>query len=181
MKSFFRPFYLMFLLFKDDLPRLRTLFFVGVGNVFPDMFLFGRVRVYCLMLAGAKVSSPNTCIIRKGFFTENAANIEIGSYVQINRNCLISGHGRTRIGDHVFLSYNVQLFTISHQGEMHEKDLIGELNIDSHTVLYANTIILPNCHIGDHVVTAAGAVVTKSLPSRGIYGGNPAVFIKDYK
>lgn len=36
---------------------------------------------------------------------------------------------------------------------------------------------MPGVTIGDHVIVAAGSVVTKSIPSNCVVGGNPARFI----
>lgn len=41
-----------------------------------------------------------------------------------------------------------------------------------------NAIIMPGITIGDSVVIGSGAVVTKSVPSNCIVGGNPARIIK---
>lgn len=38
-------------------------------------------------------------------------------------------------------------------------------------------MILPGVTIGNNVVVAAGAVVTKDIPDNEIWGGNPAHFI----
>lgn len=42
----------------------------------------------------------------------------------------------------------------------------------------ARSIVLPGVRIGDEVVVAAGAVVTKDVPSRCIVAGNPAKVIR---
>ena len=42
-----------------------------------------------------------------------------------------------------------------------------------------NLTILPGVTVGNNVVVAAGAVVTKDLPDNGLYGGVPARKIKD--
>ncbi|MBY5978960.1 acyltransferase [Ferrimonas balearica] len=42
-----------------------------------------------------------------------------------------------------------------------------------------NSTILPGVTIADNCVIAAGSVVTKSIDSSGVYGGNPARFISD--
>lgn len=44
-----------------------------------------------------------------------------------------------------------------------------------------NSIILPGVKIGDNVIIAAGSVVTKSIPSGYIVGGNPAKIITDFE
>jgi acetyltransferase-like isoleucine patch superfamily enzyme len=46
----------------------------------------------------------------------------------------------------------------------------------------ANSMILPGVTIGDEVVVAAGAIVTKDIPHNTIVAGNPARIIrKDIK
>ena len=40
-----------------------------------------------------------------------------------------------------------------------------------------NVLIMPGVTIGDHVIVAAGSVVTKSIPSNSVVGGNPARYI----
>ncbi|WP_366416264.1 hypothetical protein [Novosphingobium sp. 32-60-15] len=41
--------------------------------------------------------------------------------------------------------------------------------------------MLPGVSIGDHSVVGAGAVVTKSFPSRSIIAGNPACLVGQVK
>ena len=47
-----------------------------------------------------------------------------------------------------------------------------------------NTILLPGVQIGSRVIVGAGSVVTKSVPSDMVVGGNPAKIIgrfEDYR
>lgn len=172
-----KHFYYLYLLFIDDLPRVRSLFFIGLGNFFPDTFFFSRVRVYFLILAGAKIKAPQTCIVRKGFFTEFAKNIYIGEHVQINRDCIISGHGKTTLGNRVLLSYGVKLLTIGHVGKLHDQDVIGEIQVGNNCVIYAGAVINYNVAIGEGVTVGANSVVMSSLQPNCTYAGNPARMI----
>ncbi|WP_222435305.1 acyltransferase [Puniceibacterium confluentis] len=42
----------------------------------------------------------------------------------------------------------------------------------------ARSIVMPGVTIGDHAIVAAGAIVTKDVPSRSIVAGNPARVIR---
>lgn len=45
--------------------------------------------------------------------------------------------------------------------------------IGDHTLIGANSTILPGVHIGNHVVVKAGTVVSKDIPDYAIAYGNP--------
>ena len=42
----------------------------------------------------------------------------------------------------------------------------------------ANATVIGDIEIGDNIIIGAGSVVTKSLPSNGVYVGNPAKLVK---
>lgn len=168
-----RPLFYLILLAKDDFPRIRTLLFVGLGNLLPDTFFFSRIRVYLLFLAGAKFSNPHTCIVRKGFFTEFAKNLRFGDFVQINRDCIISGHAKTEIGNHTFLSYGVKILSISHYGKNNDQDKIEEIIIGERVMIYAGTVIGQGARICDDCVIGANSVVSGHLSRPGTYLGIP--------
>jgi acetyltransferase-like isoleucine patch superfamily enzyme len=50
--------------------------------------------------------------------------------------------------------------------------------IGNNCVVGIGATILPGVRIGDEVVVAAGAVVTKDVPSKSIVAGNPAKIIR---
>lgn len=56
---------------------------------------------------------------------------------------------------------------------------IGKVFIGDNSFVGANTTILPNIHIGENVIIAAGSVITKSIPSNEVWGGVPAKKICD--
>lgn len=89
------------------------------------------------------------------------------------------------VGDNVTLAPNVKL--LAHDSSTcwvgaHTK--IGLVTIGNNVYVGMSTIVLCNVKIGDNVIIGANSVVTKSLPSNGVYAGNPAKFIcsfEDYK
>jgi len=108
--------------------------------------------------------------------------IEIGDHSELGTNCIIQSN--TFIGNNVIMGPDVKIYTKNHkfdrldlpiqdQGHTNEKTVIG-----NDVWLGANVIVLPGVTIGNHVVVAAGAVVTKDIPDYAIVGGIPAKVLK---
>jgi len=51
--------------------------------------------------------------------------------------------------------------------------------IGNNVCVGANSTVIGGINIGDNVIIEPGSVVTKSLESNAVYGGNPAVFIRN--
>ena len=51
----------------------------------------------------------------------------------------------------------------------------GPITIDRLAIIGANSVILPNVHIGEGTVVGAGSVVTKNLDPWGVYIGNKRI------
>ena len=87
--------------------------------------------------------------------------ITIGCNNQITKGVKIYTHG----GSHVarFLHPNFDCF--------------GKVTIGNWCYLGNNVLIMSGVTIGDHVLIAAGSVVTHSFNDRVVIGGNPARFI----
>ena len=56
--------------------------------------------------------------------------------------------------------------------------LVGEMKIGKDVFIGAKAIVLPGLFLADGTVIGAGAVVTKDTEPYGIYGGNPAKYLK---
>lgn len=108
--------------------------------------------------------------------------IEIGDFSEVGTNCIIQSN--TFIGNNVIMGPCVKIYTTNHiyesldipvqyQGLTREKVVIG-----NDVWLGANVVILPSVTIGNHVVVAAGAIVTKDIPDFAIVAGVPAKVIK---
>jgi acetyltransferase-like isoleucine patch superfamily enzyme len=95
-----------------------------------------------------------------------------------------------RIGENVFISYNVVLETSCPEliaiGDdsfigigtiviAHFKELGRGVRIGNQVFIGPGVIILPDVEIGDGAVVTAGSVVTSSVPAMTIVQGNPAV------
>ena len=55
------------------------------------------------------------------------------------------------------------------------------VHISNNAFIGAHSILLKGCSIGENSIVGAGSVVTRKIPANQIWGGNPAVFIKEIK
>ena len=63
-------------------------------------------------------------------------------------------------------------------------DVFGKVVIGDWVYIGNNALVMPGVTIGDHVLVAAGSVVTKSVPANMVVAGNPARVIcslEEYK
>lgn len=115
-----------------------------------------------------------------------SSKLEIGDYSGIGVNCIISG--KTTIGKNVMMGPECVFITRNHkfdeleipmqnQGYTQEKPI----KIEDDVWIGRRVIILPGVTVGKGSIVAAGAVVTKDIPSYVIGGGVPAKIIKHRK
>ena len=111
--------------------------------------------------------------------------------VTVGKNCRIltdkfgSEPWLISIGDNTTITAGV--FFLTHDGstwlmndEKGRRFLYRKVEVGSNVFIGVNSIILPGVKIEDNVIVAAGSVITKSIPSGVIVGGNPAKIIGDY-
>ena len=131
----------------------------------------------------------------------DATDLEVGESFKIwssHRKTLISGWGRLRIGDRVFVNCGTVIIAVkeivigddvafanecyvmdsnSHgvEGKPHVE---APVRIGNGTWLGNRAMVLPGVTIGSRVVVAAGAVVTKDVPDDVLVAGNPARVVR---
>lgn len=114
------------------------------------------------------------------FYTDFGKNITIGKNVFFNTGCTFQDRGGITIGDGTQIGQNVVLSTLNH-GIAPEKRHITypfPIVIGKNVWMGANATVVPGVTIGDNVVIAAGAVVTKDVPANAVVAGVPAKVIK---
>lgn len=161
---------------------LKILYFIG----FVRASWFG-VNVGSGAKIHPKVNIKLTTFIGNAHIA-NSVSMGEGSYI----NSGIISHAD--IGKYVSIAYNVLIGPTEHNTELPSMSpnspVIKSMQISSNLPIKkviiedevwigANTIILQGVNIGCGSVVAAGAVVTKDIPSMEVWGGIPAKKIKN--
>lgn len=128
------------------------------------------------------------------FFILFRTGVEYAKYlgVQVGVNCRIYSYKfgtepwLIEIGNNVTITSGVVFLT--HDGstwlirdKKGRRFLYRRIRIGNNIFIGINSIIMPGVIIEDNVVVAAGSVITKSIPSGKVVGGNPARIIGEFK
>lgn len=106
------------------------------------------------------------------------SRIEIGDNNTINQNVLLDGRGGLCIGNNVDIAQEVNIWTAEHDYNSSQYEgVTGKVIIEDYVWVASRATILPGCTLHKGSVVAAGAVVTKDVPSMAIVGGVPARII----
>lgn len=106
-------------------------------------------------------------------------NIFIGPRSNVGPNCILDGRSSAlQIGEDVGISAHAHIWTLEHDVNSDTLETkSGPVTIEDHVWISSRATILPGVTIGRGAVVAAGAVVTKDVPSMAIVGGVPAKII----
>jgi len=123
---------------------------------------FIRVDDGALIEIGDNVGVSNTCLWAK-------KKIKIGDNVKIGADCLIFD------SDMHSLNYEQRRLPFTDAMNAKSKEII----IGNDVFIGTRSIITKGVIIGDRSIIASGSVIVKDIPSDQIWGGNPAVFLKN--
>lgn len=127
-------------------------------------------------------STGKSLYIEPTFRCDYGYNIHVGENFYANFDCVFLDVCEIRIGDNCFIAPGVHIYTATHPLNPTERILGIEYGIPvqiGHNVwIGGRAVINPGVKIGNNVVIASGAVVTKDVPDRVVVGGNPARIIK---
>jgi maltose O-acetyltransferase len=121
--------------------------------------------------------------IAKTFNCDCGKNIFIGNDFTGNFNLTILDIREVCIGNNVMIGPNTLITTVGHpfspKGRRQYHASAKPVRIGNDVWIGGNVTILPGVTIGNNVVVAAGAVVTKDIPDNTLVGGIPAKKLKD--
>ena len=127
-------------------------------------------------------STGKNIYIEPNFICDYGYNIFVGENFYANFDCLILDTCPVVIGDKCMLAPGVHIYTATHPLMPDERNSGLEygkpVKIGHNVWLGGRSIINPGVTIGDNVVVASGAVVTKDIPDNVVVAGNPARMIK---
>lgn len=103
----------------------------------------------------------------------------VAQYFANSGNCYVQGINKVYIDDYTIFAPGVKIISANHdKKDYHTHDKTTQpVRIGKNCWLGTNSVILPGVELGDNVIVAAGAVVTKSFPSDVIIAGVPAKVI----
>lgn len=113
--------------------------------------------------------------LRLCFGMDIGKNVVIARTAHLDKNINPKG---IHIGDNTWVLRNVMILAHDYCRGTNGTGKRYETYIGKNCVIGVNSIVLPGVKIGDHCVIAAGAVVTKDVPSHSLVAGNPAKRLK---
>lgn len=127
-------------------------------------------------------STGQNIYIEPSFRCDYGHNIHVGDNFYANFDCVILDVAEVRFGTHCLLAPQVGIYTATHPLAPAERnsglELAKPITIGDNCWIGGHATINPGVHLGDNVVVASGAVVTKSFGDNVVIGGNPASVIK---
>jgi maltose O-acetyltransferase len=127
-------------------------------------------------------STKKNIYIEPTFRCDYGYNIHVGENFYANFDCVFLDVCEIQIGDNCFIAPGVHIYTATHPLDPYERISGNEygkpVTIGHNVWIGGRAVINPGVNIGNNVVIASGAVVTKNVPDNVVVGGNPAKIIK---
>ena len=124
----------------------------------------------------------NKVFVQPPFYCDYGINISVGENFFANYGCVILDVNKVKIGKNCMLAPCVKIFSATHPVRAEERyngvELGLPVTIGDNCWIGGGAIINPGVSIGNNVVVASGAVVTKSFGDNVLIGGCPAKIIK---
>ena len=124
----------------------------------------------------------DTVWMQPPFYCDYGTNIELGTRVFFNFNCVVLDVCQVRIGDYTLFGPAVQILTPLHplNAALRRHQEFGKpVEVGSDVWVGGGALILPGVRIGSRAVIGAGSVVTRDVPDGVFAAGNPCRVIRE--
>ncbi len=112
-------------------------------------------------------------------------SVTVGDNFFANYGCTFIDVAPITFGDNCLLGPNCQVYTVNHALDVKERnqgyEIPGKVTVGDNFWAGGSVVITPGVTLGNNVIAAAGAVITKSFGDNVLVGGNPARVIKNLK
>jgi maltose O-acetyltransferase len=119
--------------------------------------------------------------VQANFNCDYGKNIHVGHDFLSNYNLTILDMAPVNIGNNVMIGPNCGIYTVNHpmtpKGRRQYLAQAKPVTIGNDVWFGGSVTVLPGVTIGNNVVVAAGAVVTKDVPDNTLVAGVPAKII----
>jgi putative colanic acid biosynthesis acetyltransferase WcaF len=150
---------------------------IGAPLLASRMLYMSRLKVAVLRIFGARVGRG--VLVRPGVRVKFPWYLSIGDYSWIGEDAWIDNLAPVTIEANVCISQGVYLCTGNHDWRTHNMRLFHRpIILQEASWVGARSTLCPGVTLGCGAVVAVGSIVTRSIPSWQIYGGNPAGFIR---
>lgn len=130
-------------------------------------------------------SCPPDIEIVSPFHCDYGYNLHVGHHFYANTNCVFLDCAEIRIGNHVFLGPNVQIYTATHplDPELRKQGLenAAPIVIEDDVWIGGGTIINAGVTIGRGTTIGSGSIVTRDIPAHVVAAGNPCKVLRKLK
>ncbi|WP_315903251.1 sugar O-acetyltransferase [Photobacterium sp. TY1-4] len=127
-------------------------------------------------------STGDNILVEPTFRCDYGENIHVGENFYANFGCVILDVAEVRIGQNCFIAPQVGIYTATHPIDPVERasgvEYAKPITIGDNCWIGGHATINPGVTLGNNVVVASGAVVTKSFGDDVVIGGNPARVLK---
>ena len=123
---------------------------------------------------------------RTVLIVSGSGEIRIGNHVGISNSAIVA-HKEIIIEDNVMIGGNCKIYdsdfhSVDYESRIEKGDINAKIKpvlIKKGAFIGAHSIILKGVTIGEKSVIGAGSVVTRNIPDKEIWAGNPARFIRN--
>ncbi len=140
-----------------------------------------EIRKVIYIILGMKIGKGSRIMMKTIVWMPH--KIKIGQNTIINENCYLDGRGNINIGDNVTIATYSKLITGSHNIDDDSFSYVASpINISNNVAVFSDCVVLGGSKIENGCVFSAKSLIRKGIYNeRGVYGGNPAKYIRRRK